>query len=595
MIRPLVRPFRGFTGWIRELQHRRVFKVIAIYAAGAFVLLEAASIVMPALGFSDTLFRILVILTLLGAPLSVVLAWMFDITPQGVVRGTPAEEVAEPPTDMSGSGRSLNARERPGVDSQAPDSGHLAVVPFSDLGGSGTDDYLIQGITEDIIGRLAKVPHLRVIAPASVMRFKGQDPAPRKVGEALGVRHVVCGSVQEAGGRLRIRANLADTATEHTLWAESFDYEAEHLFEMESDVARQIAEALEGTLAPAVAKEVEARLTSNMRAYDAYLRGRYRWDQRTERSLERSLELFGEAVSLDPGFAHAHAGIADAHLVLAMYGARPPGEDMEKARNAALRALEIQPDLVEAKTTLACLTGQYDWNWEEAERLFLEATGSRIPYPTAFRWYALNLLMPLGRMDDAREALATNWELDPLSPVTLLSEGAVAFYSRDFEAAKDICQELVTKEPAFAVGHLFLGRVLRQLGDLPEAERVLRAAVSLSGNNAESRAALACVLGASGRNEEVDAIVSELTSGKAYVSPALLAGIEIGRGRVEEALSHLEAAVEIRATDLAWVGQRPGFDPLRAEPRFKALIERIGFCSSLWPPKGPTDQSPPEA
>jgi serine/threonine-protein kinase len=277
-----------------------------------------------------------------------------------------------------------------------------------------------------------------------------------------------------------------------------------------------------------------------------------------------------------------------------MYGARPPGEDMEKARKAAMRALEIEPDLVEAKTPLACLTGQYDWNWEEAERLFLEVVGSETPYPTAFRWYALNLLMPLGRMEEAREALATNWELDPLSPVTLLSEGAVAFYSRDFEAAKDICQELVTKEPAFAVGHLFLGRVLEQLGDLPEAERVLRSAVNLSGNNAESRAALARVLGAAGRNEEVDGIVTELTSGDAYVSPTLLAGIEAGRGRVEEALSHLEAAVEIRATDLVWVGQRPGFDLLRAEPRFKAVVERMGLCCSLWPPVEPTEKRLPE-
>jgi tetratricopeptide (TPR) repeat protein len=318
------------------------------------------------------------------------------------------------------------------------------------------------------------------------------------------------------------------------------------------------------------------------RAHEAYLKGRHYWNRRTEQGLLRSVGFFEQAIALSPDDAELRAALADAHLLLGIYGIAPAGEAMPRAAAAAEHALALDPRSAEAHTALACVRALYDWNWHAAEAHFRLAAGLRPDYAVAHQWKAMHLLVPLARFDDASRSLAVARELDPLSPAILTSIGVLAFFRRDHAAGLSALAEVLDLDPDFAAAHHFLGLTHLELANEAEAHAKLERAVTLSGRSAETLAMLAWADARLGRGEEARAAMKELTARaeRGHVSPVRLAQILLGLGEKAGALERLEEAVERRAVDLVWLGVHPVYDGIRDDPRFQKVVQRLGLAGS---------------
>jgi len=538
--------------FIGELGRRRVFRVAVWYAAAAFAVLQLVDILTPTLNFGDTAARNTLYALLIAAPIVFVLAWYFDITPDGVLRTE---------------GRaSIEAR-----------GNSLAVLPFTDLNGSPDGDYFSDGVTEDIIAALSRVEGLHVISRTSSMQYRKTTRAIPQIAGELGVAHVLEGSIRRAGPRIRIVAKLVLARTDEQLWAETYDREMNDIFAIQSDVAGRIATALKAELTTAQAATLARGPTQRLEAYDAYLRGRHLWKERTERGMHHGVLALREAVETDPDFALAWSALAEAYVTQGMYGLAPPHTVMPLARESAERALLIESDLSEALTPLAAVRLHFDWNWPLAEVMFVRAIEANPRYPTAHQWYA-NLLAAASRFTEARAALEHARELDPLSPAVLTNAGIISFFERDYPRAVKELQRVVRRFPGFPLAHMFLGLTHDASGRPQDALGPLQAAIDLSSGTPESRAALACALARTGDIDDARVVLHGLESAE-YVSPVLYAYAHAAFGEKDKALDALERAVEARSADLVWIGVRPVMDSLRDDPRFSNILQIVGTAA----------------
>ncbi len=474
--------------------------------------------------------------------------------------------------DGSSATGSIPAAGRP-----APDLQSLAVLPFVNTSKDPEDDYLSDGITEELIHALAGVEGLRVVARSSAFVFKGRSEDVRVVGQRLGVGTVLEGSVRRAGNRLRVTAQLVNVADGYQLWSERYDRTLDDIFAVQDDVARATVEALKVTLLGAGAGA--ERRAANAEAYELYLRGRHAWNRRTPEGLRQSTDYLRRALAVDPGFALAHAALADAHVTLGIYGAAAPDEAMPQAEAAARQALACDAGLAEAFTALACVTAVYRWQWRPAEDLFRRAIALKPGYSTARHWLAINCLAPLGRFREAREELVRARETDPLSPAIDVSLGLVAHFEGDHERAAAEYTRALETDPTFGMAHYFLGEARAQQGRFGDAVAAFGRARDLTGDSAEVLAALAHSEARSGRRAEATALLREITARAAagYVSPVLLALAHLGLGDRDATFAQLDRAAEVRAGHLIWLNVRPVFAELRPDPRFAALVERLGL------------------
>lgn len=554
--------------FVRELKRRRVFRVAAAYLAMAFVLLQVAEIVLPALG-QDGALTVVVVLAFLGFPLALVLAWAYDLSPGGIVR-TPDLDDDEATAAVPGPQVPLDRRA-------------VAVLPFKDMSGDPDNRYFTEGIHEDILAHLAQIRDLRVISRTSVTRFADRAESLPTIGRLLGAGSILEGSVRRDGQRVRVVAQLVDATTDTHMWAETYDRELEGIFEIQSEVARQIARALQARLSEGEVARLHRAPTVDLKAYDLFLKGRFLWNHRTERRLDESLSYFKEATRLDPGFALAHAGLADAYVTLAIYNARAPHEVMPRADDAAARALAVEPDQAEALTARACVRALYHWDWAQAETDFKRAMTHNPSYATAPQWYAMNHLALLGRFDDARARLLEARTLDPASPAIHASLGFLLLLEGQTHEAEARFRTLIGEQPEFALAHHFLAQTLDVQGRHGEALATLERALELRGPTPEVLSARACILARAGRGSEARDIHDELERRGAteYVSPTRLAQVSLALGETERALHQLQQAVQCRATDLAWVGVHPWFAPVRHHPSYPELADALGLPATL--------------
>ena len=463
----------------------------------------------------------------------------------------------------------------------------LAVLPFVNSSRDPEDEYLSDGISEELIHALGKVEGLRVVARSSAFVFKGRNEDVRVVGQRLGVGTVLEGSVRRSGNRLRVTAQLVNVADGYQLWSERYDRTLDDMFTVQDDVTRATVEALKVTLlgpSSAASPLPPPRRAASAEAYELYLRGRHAWNRRTPEGLRQSTDYLQRALALDPGFALAHAALADAHVTLGIYGTVAPGEAMPQAEAAAKQALACDAGLAEAFTALACATAVYRWQWEHAEELFRRAIALKPGYSTARHWFAINCLAPEGRFAEAREELARARETDPLSPAIDVSLGLVAHFEGDMERATAEFTRALETDPAFGMAHYFLGEVRAQQGRHDDAVTAFRRARELTGDSAEVLAALAhsVARGGGGRRAEAAGLLGELTERAAgrYVSPVLVALVHLGLGDRDAVFESLDRAAEVRASHLIWLNVRPVFAELRPDPRFRALIERLGLAGA---------------
>jgi serine/threonine-protein kinase len=457
----------------------------------------------------------------------------------------------------------------------------VAVLAFANMSPNADDEHLAEGISEAIMHGLTKVPGLRVIARTSAFALKGSGLDVRDIAVRLRVRRLVEGSVRRAGSRLRVTAKLIDGESALELWSERFDRDVDDVFAVEDELAGAVAAQLKALLLGESGdrlptRQAQAAPTANMEAYEQYLLGRYHWGQRTASSIEKSVDHLKMAVRLDSQFALAFSALAEAYATMGLYGMAAPHEVAPLAREAANRALAITPDAAGALSARACVRACFSWEWEESERDFRAAIAADPQYPTAYQWYASTVLVPQRRFAEAQEQLARAADLDPLSLSVLVSRAAAAYYARDFAGAVHWAREALAIDAHFAMGHFFLGLALEQTGAPQEAEEALSRVVRLS----ESVEALAA-LGAA-QTHRGDLVAADQTrqmlqrrTERSYVSPVLLAQMAARAGDEAGALWQLRRAMDVRASDLIWVGVRPVFDALRTHAAFQSAMAEL--------------------
>ncbi len=452
----------------------------------------------------------------------------------------------------------------------------VAVLPFANLSAEADNEFLSDGITEEIMSTLSRLRTIRVAARASSFAFKDKRGDVRAIAEQLGVTNILDGSVRRSGARVRVTAQLVDAHTGFELWSDRIDRSVDDVFAIQDDIARAIANALSATLlrdSGGPAREgVEGAV------YELYLRGRFALNKRTERDLQTAAALFEEATRAQPSFALAHAGLADALLLLGVYGAEAPATVMPRAREAAERALALDPALGEAHATLGAVRALHDWDWSGATDAFRRAVALAPRYPTAWQWRAMNLLIPRGQPDEARAAIDRARTLDPLSMVIGTSVGVIYHLAGDAAGAVRTLQGAKELDPAFAMTYYFLGGALRDTGDLGGAEEAFRSAIARSSGSPEMTAGLAQVLAKKGDGGGARALQRELAAqaDTRHVSHCLLAQVHVALGELDAAERELDAAAAARDAELAFIGVRSAYAPLRGRKAFDALRARIG-------------------
>jgi len=458
----------------------------------------------------------------------------------------------------------------------------LAVLPFENLTGDPDQEYIGDGMTEELIAQLGRMDpsRLGVIARTSAMQFKKTNKRADQIGSDLGVGHVVEGSVRRTGGRIRIAVQLIETRSESQLWAEQYERDAKDLLTLQRDIAEAIARQITTSLGIARANVTAdaRRHSSSAEAYEHYLRGRYHWLQDTTDGLQKAMEHFRRAIELDPFYALAYSGLADTYTLIGSYGILPMSEAYPLGRAAALKALEIDDTIGEAHNSLAAITSDFYWEWADAERHFKRAIDLGPNYDTAYRFYS-SYLAWMGRHEEALGFAVRARDLDPVSPHAWHNLGVVHYFARRYDDAITQFREALDLDPTFGGAHVMLGRVYVAKGLPDRAVKELERAKGLLGPRPDVITPTAYVLARAGRRREALATLGELQriSKPRDPSPFRIAYVHIGLRDKDRAFEWLQQAVEARDWQMGMLKVEPAFDDLRSDPRFAALVERLGL------------------
>jgi serine/threonine-protein kinase len=452
----------------------------------------------------------------------------------------------------------------------------IAVLPFVNASPDTENEYLSDGITDELIDALAKISGLRVSSRTSVFALKGKPLDVRAVGALLGASVVLEGTVRKAGDRLRITAQLTSTDDGRLLWSQRYDRQLVDVFEIQDEIAATIVTTLRATMFTELSEHVPRRYTENINAYGLYLKGRYAWNKRTHEGVAEAIGYFEQAIAEDPSYAPAYAGLADSYALDVDYRSIPVAEAYARATEYARKALALDESVPSAHASLAWSLFIYDWNWDEAEREFRRAIALNPRYASAHQWYGF-LLSSRGQHDAALLEAHTALELDPASVSARRSMGWMCCYARRYDQALDHLARAIEMNPMAIESYRILGTTLELQGQSSEAERVLRDALNLPGADAYTKATLGWVLARAGKRPEAEQLLDQVESvGRTgYVSPAALAILHIGLGNTERALDYAEQAYDERRGWLVYFKVNPMLDPLRNEPRFKALVAKL--------------------
>ncbi len=463
---------------------------------------------------------------------------------------------------------------------KAPTANSVAVLPFVNISPDKENEYLSDGITEDLSTALTQVKGLRVPARTSSFAFKGKTEDIRQIGEQLNVGTVLEGSVSKAGNKLRISAQLVNVADGFHLWAANYDREMTDILDIRSDISRRVVDALKVQLGVSETERLTKKPTETTEAYESYLLGRYQLNKFTEAGFTNSVKHFKQAIALDPTFALAHAGLAEAYNMLGYWNYLPPKDAFPEAKRAAQKALDLDSDLAEAHTALAYTQFQYEWKFKEAEMEFKEAIRLN-PSSVDARLGFCEYLIDLGRAQDAHDQLERARNVDPLSVRISFWLAVELFAKRDFDRALERIQKTISMDPNNAIAYAFLGAIswIKNMptqafaaeekanaleGIFSQQERVdMRKAYEVSGFPGYLR-------------KENEFMQKHLAQGK-YRSPQMIALNYAFAGANSEALDWLERAVEEHTPWLPELNMDPAWDALRSDPRFIAVLKEIGL------------------
>jgi serine/threonine protein kinase/Tfp pilus assembly protein PilF len=462
----------------------------------------------------------------------------------------------------------------------------IAVLPFVNSSPDPDNEYLSDGITDELINALAKVRGLRVASRTSVFALKGKAQDVRAIGALLEAHEVLEGSVRRSGDNLRINVQLTSTEDGHLLWSERYDRKLHDVFAIQDEIARTIVTQLRSTSFADLETSSIDRHTGNVQAYGLYLRGRYAWNKRTSAGVYEGIKYFEEAIALDPTYALAYTGLADSYSLHLDYRNVPVHEGHQKAKFYARKAIALDDTLAEAHASLAWSLFVYDWAWDEAAREFRRAIELDPQYAPAHQWYAF-MLASQGKFDEALLEAHTAQENDPSSVSVRRSLGYAYMYARKYEQARYHLDRAIAMNPEAEESYRIQGIILTFLKDYPAAERVLREALTLappSGNT--TKATLGYSLAMAGDRSFAEQVRDELVEKvkSDYVSPVDLAVLNIALGDKEQAFRWMDQAIDERRGWAAYLRVHPVVDSLRDDPRFEVLVRRMQFDSPAAPP-----------
>ncbi len=581
-----------------ELKRRNVYKVAIAYAVVAWLLMQIATQVFPFLEIPNWAIRLVIMLIVIGFPIALVIAWAFELTPEGLKRTEFADELPKKSarsrawiyvviiagvisvgvfflgryTAVSKQSEPSNAGTQ--WASAIPEKS-IAVLPFENASGNPETEYLSDGISEALINSLTELQQLKVIARSTAFRYKGKPVDPQVVGRELKVRAVLMGLVRQTGERLNVQVDLVDATTGAQLWGEEYERKLSDVLLVKQTIAREVTEKLRLRLTGEQQQRLVKRDTTNPEAYQFYLKGRYYWEKRTAENLKKAIDQFQQAADKDPNYALAYVGLADCYLLLEDYVGTPASETYPKAKAFAQRALQFDSSLAEAHTSLAYVYSNL-WQWEQAEEEFKRAIKLNPNYPTAHHWYYLYLL-DLGRIDEAMAEIKRAHELDPLSLVIGTTLTYAYFVEGDVNSSIAQGKRVIDLDPNFPRAHEYLGLAYLKQGRHSEAIAELEKAVELSGR--EPLRDLGYGYAISGGRAEALAVLREL-EGKYEKHEAIgqdLAAVYAGLGEKDQAFAWLEKDFQARSGLLARIRWIPPFESLRSDPRYADLVRRIGL------------------
>jgi serine/threonine protein kinase/tetratricopeptide (TPR) repeat protein len=454
----------------------------------------------------------------------------------------------------------------------------LAVLPFENASGEPEHEYLSDGLTGNLINTLATVPKLRVMAQSTVFRYKGRKIDPQAIGRELNVRAVLTGRIIHVGGALRIGTELVDVATGSQLWGAQYNRKPDDIFVVQDEISNEISGKLRLQLTRAERKRLTKHHTESAEAYRLYLQGRHYWNRWTEEGFYKAINYFQQAVEKDPSYALAYTGLADSYILLGWNSYLPPKEVFPKGKAAATTALQLDPDLPEAHASLGALLWLHDWRWDEAQSEFKRSLTLDPTYATANHWYA-EYLMTMGKHAEVMASMKKGQELEPLSLIINVALGWACYFARRYDEGIGQLRRTAEFDPSYPVTYWILGLLLRKTGRYELAMTEGEKGVKLSGGSPMMRAALAHTLGAAGRTSEAVQTLDELTelATHRYVAPHFFAGIHIGLGENDRAMEYLEKSYEEHCHWLFYLHIDPSMDPLRDDPRFQNLLQRVGL------------------
>jgi serine/threonine protein kinase/Tfp pilus assembly protein PilF len=459
----------------------------------------------------------------------------------------------------------------------SPFPNSIAVLPFANISAEKDNEYFSEGLTEEIIMNLSKLQMLKVIARGSTMRYVKEGKTHKQTASDLGVQYLLEGSVRRLGKDLRITAQLIDALRDVYLWAETYRGTMEDIFDIQEKVAAEIVQALQLRLSPDEEQILKKRFTENTGAYQLYLQGRFFWNKRSEEGLKTAIRYFEKAIEKDPQYALAWAGIADSYSLLGEYGNIPRKELYPKAEAAVNKALEIDNRLAEVHTSLASLLMLSKWDWVNSEKEFKLALELNPNYATAHHWYS-QWFLSMGRLQESVRMISRAVELDPVSQAILKDQGLAMYYNRQYDNAIEIARKTLELDPNYAAAHRLLSLAYQGKELFDEAIAENRNWGTLTGNKVETTVALAQLYAVSGQKEDAKKLIEVVEKDKLVIDQVCrgLAMVYAALGENDIAFKWLEKSYERHEESLLSLKVDPKADRLRSDPRFIALLKRIG-------------------
>jgi len=580
-----------------ELKRRNVYKVAVAYAIVGWLLVQVATQVFPFLEIPNWVVRLVIALVVIGFPIALVIAWAFEATPEGIKR----TEVADAMPVSAATRRKKHAwiyvvviaaaisvalfflgrytagnKSVASVPNELP-AKSIAVLPFDNLSRDPDNAYFAEGVQEEILTRLAKVADLKVISRTSTQRFKSAPSDLREIAKQLGVMNIVEGSVQKANDQVRVNVQLINAMTDAHLWADTYDRKLIDIFSVESEIAKTIADTLQVKLTGSEKQMMTAQPTTDTAAYELYHKGRSLWEKRTGDNIPKAIAFFQQAIERDPNYALAYAGLASAYILSPFYTGADRREAGSKAKEAALKALRLDPNLAEAHAALGKVLFFSEIDLAGATREYKRAIELKPNDADAHHWFSNDSLAALGQFDEAIAEGKRSVELDPLSIVINADLGETFFYARRFDESVAQLRKTLEIDPTSFYAHDNLGIALQAKGDLSGAIAEYEKAKQLSDNPAVATF-WAQAKAHTGDKDAARRMLSELDqiSQHREVPSYLRALLYLSLNNKDEALRWLEQGYEERdGSNICWINVDPLLDPLRGDPRFEALVKKV--------------------